>query len=81
MIERLLLYSKYVELGETYVTGSSDVLLFDCVLFILVHTRTILYTVIVTCLIHGKIHWSREGGGEEGEVVLRSIRLRFERKE
>lgn len=43
LIERLLLYSKYVELGETYVTGSSDVLLFDCVLFACSYANNFVY--------------------------------------
>lgn len=43
LIERLLLYSKYVELGETYVTWSSDVLLFDCVLFACSYANNFVY--------------------------------------
>lgn len=65
MIERLLPYSKYSgELGETYVTGSSDVLLFDCVLFACSYANNFVYG---NCNMFNSWKDSLVEGGEDKE--------------
>ena len=87
LIERLLPYSKYSgELGETYVTGSSDVLLFDCVLFACSYANNFVYG---NCNMFNSWKDSLVEGRREERRIRRRRKLlfcirfawRFERKE